>query len=132
VLKPAANKIPIFTLAELWAALNAISQMTDGNARSFDEWKIMTHGSETEWSALLRAEAKLRLLLEAVLNPAAKTITMFTTAELSAALEAISQVINNDARNFDEWKSMTNGSKIEWNALLRAEAKLKLPLRKTT
>jgi len=56
--------MPKLTRTELSAALEAISQMTDGNARSYDDWKSMTHGGKAEWNALLRAEAKLKLLLQ--------------------------------------------------------------------
>jgi hypothetical protein len=47
------------TPAEIEAALNAISQMTNGNARDFSEWKLATHSTRAEWNALLRAEEKL-------------------------------------------------------------------------
>lgn len=49
-----------FTRAEAREALNAIGQMTDGNARCFEEWNKQTCGNRHEWNALLRAEAKLR------------------------------------------------------------------------
>ena len=48
------------TLAEIEAALEAISEMTDGNARDFGEWKLATHRTRAEWNALLRAEEKLK------------------------------------------------------------------------
>lgn len=48
------------TDAELRAAIHAISQMTDGNARDFEEWRLGTSGTYVEWKALLRAEAKLK------------------------------------------------------------------------
>ena len=48
-----------FTQGEARAALEAISQMTDGNARCFEEWRKQTCGSYSTWLALLRAEAKL-------------------------------------------------------------------------
>lgn len=51
------------TEAELRAALNAISQQTDGNARSFEEWRQGTSGSRHEWNALIRAEEKLAFKL---------------------------------------------------------------------
>jgi hypothetical protein len=47
------------TDAERRAALDAIGQMTDGNARDFSEWRQQTSGHISEWRALLRAEAKL-------------------------------------------------------------------------
>lgn len=46
--------------AELRAAIDAISQMTDGNARDYGEWKLCTGGSYAEWQALLRAQEKLQ------------------------------------------------------------------------
>lgn len=49
---------------EAKAGLEAISQMTDGNARSFDEWRQQTHGTHAQWKALLRLEAKLRNVVE--------------------------------------------------------------------
>lgn len=45
--------------AEARAAFSAISQMTDGNARDFTEWRKSTSGTKAEWLALLRAEAKI-------------------------------------------------------------------------
>ena len=44
---------------EAKAALDAISQMTDGNARDFVEWRKQTHGTRAQWQALLRIESKL-------------------------------------------------------------------------
>ena len=49
-----------FTSMERNAVVQAIGQMTDGNARDFGEWKSQTHGTAAEWRALLRAEARLR------------------------------------------------------------------------
>lgn len=51
------------TQGEAKAALEAISQMTDGNARSFDEWRQQTHGTNGQWLALLRAEAKINAII---------------------------------------------------------------------
>lgn len=48
------------TDAEIRAALEAISQMTDGNARDYREWRLQTGGHYATWLALLRAERKLR------------------------------------------------------------------------
>jgi len=50
-----------FSKAEARAAIAAVSQMTDGNARDYAEWRKQTHGSLHEWQALLRAEAKLKV-----------------------------------------------------------------------
>ena len=52
--------------AEARATLEAISQMTSGNARDYREWNNQTHGSYAEWQALLRAEEKL---INARINP---------------------------------------------------------------
>lgn len=52
------------TSAEARAALEAISQMTDGNGRDFSEWRLQTHGSHPRWLALLRAERKIMALLK--------------------------------------------------------------------
>jgi hypothetical protein len=48
------------TRDEAQAALEAISQMTDGNARDFSEWRRQTCGTKAQWNALIRAEAKIR------------------------------------------------------------------------
>lgn len=48
-----------FTPAELSAVLDAISQMTYGNANDYGEWRMQTGRPRREWSALLRGEAKL-------------------------------------------------------------------------
>jgi hypothetical protein len=48
------------TRPEARAALEAISQMTSGNARSFVEWRSQTSGTLADWRALLRAEAKIQ------------------------------------------------------------------------
>jgi hypothetical protein len=48
------------TKEEASAALLAIGQMTNGNARDFNEWKLQTSGTRAEWNALLRAETKLK------------------------------------------------------------------------
>jgi hypothetical protein len=50
------------TQAEALAALRAISEMTDGNAHSFDEWRLATHRSYAEWKSLLRAEEKIKAI----------------------------------------------------------------------
>lgn len=47
------------TKGEAKAALQAIGQMTDGNARDYGEWTSQTHGTVSQWRALLRAEAKI-------------------------------------------------------------------------
>lgn len=47
------------TQAEAKAALEAISQMTEGNANDFTEWRKQTSGAFATWKALRRAEAKL-------------------------------------------------------------------------
>lgn len=51
------------TKGEAKAALDAISQMTFGNARDYSEWKSQTHGTRSQWEALLRAEAKISILI---------------------------------------------------------------------
>jgi hypothetical protein len=48
------------TKAEAQAALDALGQMTCGNAYDFGEWRKNTSGTRAEWDALLRAEKKLR------------------------------------------------------------------------
>jgi hypothetical protein len=45
---------------EIIQLLEAIGQMTDGNARSFDEWRKQTHGTISQWNALIAAEQRLR------------------------------------------------------------------------
>jgi hypothetical protein len=50
--------------AEIKAALEAISQMTDGNNRDYDEWRQQTHLSHAAWRALLRIETKLQEALQ--------------------------------------------------------------------
>ena len=56
----AARKGAVYlTPAELTAALEAIGQMTSGNAHDFDSWKEQTHGTRRQWQALLNAEEKL-------------------------------------------------------------------------
>ena len=52
------------TRAEITAALEAISQMTDGNARDFEEWKLSTSGTWAEWQALCRVQRKLHDAVE--------------------------------------------------------------------
>lgn len=47
------------TKGEARAVLDAISEMTDGNARDFAEWNRQTHRPHSVWRALLRAEAKI-------------------------------------------------------------------------
>ncbi len=53
------HMIPL-SRAEIEAALNAIGQMTSGNAYDFGEWHKDTSGTRTEFNALIRAERKLR------------------------------------------------------------------------
>ena len=53
------EKTIMLSPGEAKAALAAISEMTDGNARDFDEWRMQTHGTKNQWLALLRAEAKI-------------------------------------------------------------------------
>jgi hypothetical protein len=48
------------TKAEASAALDAISQMTDGNARDYSSWREQTCGAYATWQALIRAEQKIR------------------------------------------------------------------------
>jgi hypothetical protein len=48
-----------FSQAELRALVDAVGQMTEGNARDYSEWKSQTHQTRAEWHALLRAEATL-------------------------------------------------------------------------
>lgn len=50
--------IPV-TKGEAKQMREAISQMTDGNARDFAEWRKQTHGTRSQWDALMRGEAKL-------------------------------------------------------------------------
>lgn len=54
------------TRAEIHAVLEAVGQMTSGNARSFDEWRQQTSGSKREWNALLRGEAALLAAIEQI------------------------------------------------------------------
>lgn len=56
----AARKDAVYlTKVEIAAALEAMSQMTSGNAYDFELWKEQTHGTRHEWKALKRAEEKL-------------------------------------------------------------------------
>jgi hypothetical protein len=50
------------TAREARAALEAIGQMTIGNARDFRSWRGQISGTRTEWKALLRAEAAIASL----------------------------------------------------------------------
>lgn len=62
----AASRVPEpihLTRAEATAALNAIGQMTDGNARDFGEWHRSTSGTRAQWKALLRAECKIAAIV---------------------------------------------------------------------
>lgn len=54
------SALVVMSRPEIEAALNAMGQMTDGNARDFVEWRKCTSGSRAEWLALLRAEDKLQ------------------------------------------------------------------------
>ncbi len=48
---------------EIRQLLEAVSQMTWGNSRSFDEWRRQTHGTKAQWDALIAAEARLTAAL---------------------------------------------------------------------
>ena len=56
----ARSETVILTRAELSAVLEAISQMTDGNARDFSSWREQTCGNRREWANLLSGEGKLQ------------------------------------------------------------------------
>lgn len=49
------------TRFEARQALLAIDQLTGGNARDFNEWRLQTHGTRKQWDALLRAERAITL-----------------------------------------------------------------------
>ena len=53
----------VLTNREIIALINAVAQMTDGNARDFDEWRKQTSSTRREWNALLQGEAKLHAAL---------------------------------------------------------------------
>jgi hypothetical protein len=52
-------KLANLTRAEAEALIEAVSQMTGGNAYDYASWKECTSGTRKEWRALLRGEAKL-------------------------------------------------------------------------
>lgn len=52
-------KSVVLTRAEIRALVNAVGQMTDGNANDFPSWRSQTSGTRTEWNALKAGEAKL-------------------------------------------------------------------------
>jgi hypothetical protein len=54
-----AHALVPLTKGEAAQLLEAVGQMTDGNARDFDEWRKQTHGSHAQWRALLKGEHKL-------------------------------------------------------------------------
>lgn len=83
---PNRSKRIVVTLsdAEARAALDAIGQMTQGNANSFTEWQSQTHGSHAEWLALLRAEAKL--------TEARRTGHALTSAQRDALMSCVTFV----------------------------------------
>jgi len=47
------------TKAEILALLEAVGQMTDGNARDYPSWEQQTGGTPAQWRALLRGEVRL-------------------------------------------------------------------------
>ena len=49
----------------------------------------------------------------------------FSRSEASAVLKAVGQMTGGNSYDFEEWKKSTSGTHTEWNALLRAEAKLR-------
>jgi hypothetical protein len=53
----------VFSKFEIRQLLGAVGQMTDGNARSFDEWHSQTHGTQAQWDALIAAEKRLSAAL---------------------------------------------------------------------
>jgi hypothetical protein len=48
------------TRVEANALCEAVSQMTDGKARDFNEWRFATRGTRRQWAALVRGEVRLR------------------------------------------------------------------------
>ena len=53
-----------------------------------------------------------------------EVLRKLTKEEAKAAVQAISQMTLGNNYDFHEWKLRTHGTRAEWLALLRAEAKL--------
>lgn len=72
---------------------------------------------DLEYTTIVRSVSK-------VIREERRGVVRLTAAEIRAALAAISQMTHGNARDYSAWREQTHRTYAEWQALLRAEAKL--------